>query len=632
MKSSAPYGSWGSLVSAELVVSGAVGYGEVISQENSFWWAESRPDEGGRVVVVKDGVAAVPDDVNVRTLVHEYGGGAWTVTTDSLIYSNYEDQRLHKIDSQGHTLELTPEPEIVRGLRYANGVATPDNEWLICVQEKHAEGESEPENSLVAVALDGTFQIKDLVSGPDFVSNPAISPNGDQLCWIQWNHPNMPWDNTELWVADFQDGTIFNAYRVGDRQESFFQPSWSPEGKLHVVTDRDNWWHLYRVEENQFVQLTFGNFEIATPQWVFGLSRYVFKDEAIWFAYSQQGKDHLAILEKNGDVREINLEATSINSLSATSDGVVAVIASYEQEPEVVKITEKEQVLCSTPRDLNLSSEWFPHPELLQFPTSEGDTAWAHVYPPTNPEFQQSGEELPPLIVLAHGGPTGAARTQLQLSIAWWTSRGFCVADVDYRGSTSYGRKYRHRLHNNWGVLDVEDCVAIAEYLVQQRRVDKNRLAIKGGSAGGFTVLAALTFHNVFSAGASRYGVADLEALAKDTHKFEARYLDRLIGPWPEAKDIYHSRSPIKHADRLNTPLLLLQGSLDPIVPPNQAHMMADTLKEKNLPYSLLEFPDEGHGFRKSENQIKALQAELAFFAEQFSFTPQDSLPPLTIC
>ena len=253
------------------------------------------------------------------------------------------------------------------------------------------------------------------------------------------------------------------------------------------------------------------------------------------------------------------------------------------------------------------------------------------MYVPTHPEFQVPDGELPPLIALAHGGPTGAARTQLQLSIAWWTSRGFCVADVDYRGSTGYGREYRHRLHDNWGILDVADCVAIAEHLVKQKRVDQNRLAIKGGSAGGFTVLAALTFHDIFSAGASRYGVADLEALAKDTHKFEARYLDRLIGPWPESKDIYESRSPIKHTDHLNTPLLLLQGSLDPIVPPNQAHMMAEALKKKDLPFALLEFPDEGHGFRKAENQIRALQAELSFFANQFDFTPADSLPLLTI-
>ena len=631
MSKAASCGSWKSPVTAELVVSGAVGFGEVVVAESGIWWSESRPDEGGRVVIVRDGVDVIPENINVRTLVHEYGGGAWSVASDDLIYSNYEDQRLYKLSQDGQNTILTPEPEISRGLRYANGVPTPDGDWFICVQEKHSEMNGEPANSLVAISLHGAQQVNQLALDADFFSSPAISPNGKQLCWIQWNHPNMPWDNTELWVADFQDGEISNEERIGTTKESFFQPSWSPEGQLHVVTDRDNWWHLYRLEDKEFVQLTFGDFEIATPQWVFGLSRYVFLEESIWFAYSKSGQDHLAVLEEDGSVSEMHLEATSIGSLASTVDGVAAVVASYGEEPAVVQITSGDQTACSTPRDLGLKPEWFPQPELLEFPTSEGETAWAQVYVPTNPEFQIPDGELPPLIVLAHGGPTGAARTQLQLSIAWWTSRGFCVADVDYRGSTGYGREYRHRLHDNWGILDVEDCVAIAEHLVKQKRVDQNRLAIKGGSAGGFTVLAALTFHDIFSAGASRYGVADLEALAKDTHKFEARYLDRLIGLWPESKDIYESRSPIKHTNQLNTPLLLLQGSLDPIVPPNQAHMMAEALKKKNLPFALLEFPDEGHGFRKAENQIRALQAELSFFANQFDFTPEDPLPSLTI-
>ena len=631
MSQSAFCGSWKSPITAELVVSGAVGFGEVFVTESGIWWSESRPNEGGRVAIVRDGVDVIPENINVRTLVHEYGGGAWSVMSDNLIYSNYEDQRLYKLSQDGQNTVLTPEPEISGGLRYANGVPAPDGDWFICVQEKHSETNGEPANSLVAVSLHGTQQVNQLAVDADFFSSPAISPNGKQLCWIQWNHPNMPWDNTELWVADFEDGEISNEERVGSTKESFFQPSWSPGGQLHVVTDRDNWWHLYRVEDKEFVQLTFGDFEIATPQWVFGLSRYAFLEESIWFAYSKSGKDHLAVLEEDGSVSEMNLEATSIGSLVSTVDGVAAVVASYGEEPAVMQITNGNQTVCSTPRDLGLKPEWFPEPELLEFPTSEGETAWAQVYVPTNPEFQIPDGELPPLIVLAHGGPTGAARTQLQLSIAWWTSRGFCVADVDYRGSTGYGREYRHRLHDNWGILDVEDCVAIAEHLVKQKRVDQNRLAIKGGSAGGFTVLAALTFHDIFSAGASRYGVADLEALAKDTHKFEARYLDRLIGLWPESKDIYDSRSPIKHTNQLNTPLLLLQGSLDPIVPPNQAHMMAEALKKKNLPFALLEFPDESHGFRKAENQIRALQAELSFFANQFDFTPEDSLPPLTI-
>ena len=364
---------------------------------------------------------------------------------------------------------------------------------------------------------------------------------------------------------------------------------------------------------------------------MFGLSRYAFVGDDVWFARREGGVDRLALLQADGTVDDIPLDATSIGSLAARADGVAAVAASWTTEPEVVTVTPAGTGILRPARDLGLAPAWLPVPEPVRYPTSGGEHAHALVYPPANPDHAATGGERPPLIVLVHGGPTGCVRTHLQLGIAFWTSRGFAVADVDYRGSTGYGRPYRHRLRGGWGVLDVDDCVAVARFLADRGDVDGERLAIRGGSAGGFTVLAALTFHDAFAAGASRYGVADLAALAADTHKFEARYLDRLVGRWPEDEAVYRERSPIHHVDRLSTPLLLLQGSEDPIVPPNQAHLMVDALAAAGIPHALVEFPDEGHGFRKAPNVVRALEAELAFFAERFGFQPADDLPTLEI-
>ena len=652
-----PYGSWSSPISAELLVAGAAGLGEVCVDGGTIWWSESRPDEGGRTVVVRRGpdgtvVDAVPPDADVRTGVHEYGGGAWWAADGVLVHSDRSDERLVRREpdkADVDPLVLTPEPETVRGLRYADGRITPDGRWYVCVRESHpgegpvGEG-SEPANELVAVAMDGSQQVEVLVSGPDFVSSPRVSPDGGRLAWIQWNHPDLPWDDTELRVGDLSAaGRLTDTRRIGtghpaghDAGESFFQPEWRADGVLHVVTDRDGWWHLYRVapDTDTLEQLTTGTFEVATPQWVFGLSRYAFAGDDIWFARREGGVDRLAVLDADGIVAEVeplesSTPATSIGSLRAHADGVVLVAASWTTEPALVAVDHGGSEMLRAPRDLGLDPGWLPVPEQVTFPTSDptgvGEQAHAVVYPPTNPGYGVPADELPPLIVLVHGGPTGSVRTQLQLAVAFWTSRGFAVADVDYRGSTGYGRPYRHRLRGGWGVLDVDDCVAVARYLSsgdrpKSGRVDGDRLAIRGGSAGGFTVLAALTFHDVFTAGASRYGIADLAALAADTHKFEARYLDRLVGRWPEDEVVYRERSPIHHVDRLSTPLLLLQGSEDRVVPPSQAHALVDALAGRGVPCELIEFPDEGHGFRKAANVVRALEAELAFFAARFGF------------
>ena len=630
-----PYGTWESLITSEMLVGGAVRLGEIVTDGDDVWWAESRPDEGGRTVIVRNGKDQTDKKTNVRTLVHEYGGSAWWVRNGTLVYSQYLDQRLYRRDKSGDSIPLTPESETQQSYRYADGRITNNEDWYVCVRETHTSSDEEPSNEIVAVPLDGSQQIRVLVSGPDFVSSPRVSKEGDQIAWVQWNHPNMPWDDTQLCIASLEEMVLSNQKVTKSKAESFFQPEWDDQGNLHVVSDRNNWWNLFRVDQStneiDLTSLTNIEAEIGLPQWVFGQSRYAFVGDEIWFVYREAGIDKLATLSSNGQFEQIKIDATEIESVTNYQDGIVATVSSWKAESSVMFINSEEVRPLSKTRDLDIGESWFPVPETFTYQTSDSEKAHALFYSPTNPEYEIHENENPPLIVLAHGGPTGSARRQLQLSIAYWTSRGFGVADVDYRGSTGYGRLYRNSLRNSWGLADVEDCVAVAKHLVAQKKVDKNRLAIKGGSAGGFTVLAALTFHDTFTAGASRYGIADLAILAKDTHKFESRYLDRLVGKWPEDEEIYKQRSPIHHIEQLSTPMVILQGSEDPIVPPNQAHLMAKKLKENDIPHALIEFSDEGHGFRKAPNITKAIESELAFFAQIFNFEPFDDLPKICI-
>jgi dipeptidyl aminopeptidase/acylaminoacyl peptidase len=614
----APYGSWPSPITAASIVSGAASITEVAVDGDDVWWAESRPSEGGRAAVMRlapDGTAleVTPPGANARTRVHEYGGGAWWVRDGVLVYVELADQQLRRIDPDGTTTQLTADATS----RYADGRVTPDGAWYVCVREQHRDG-GDVRNELVAVAMDGSSLVDVLVSGPDFVACPRIAPDGSRLAWLQWNHPDMPWDGTELWVGELRGATLEGAARVaGGRDESLLQPEWSPTGELHVISDRSEWWNLYRVAgDGDLVPVRTGPFEIGGPMWVFGTSAYAFR------------RDGTVVVDQ--DVLDVVSDPTGIR---AWRDGVVVAGGSWRTETQVVAISADGAVDVLRPaRDLGLDPAFLPPPEEIVFPTGDGsEEAHALFYRPAHPEAHGPEGERPPLLVLVHGGPTASARRSLHLPVRYWTSRGFAVVDVDYRGSTGYGRTFRRALDGRWGTADVEDAVAGAKFLAARGDVDGARLLIRGGSAGGYTVLCALTFHDEFSAGASHYGVADLEALVRDTHKFESRYLDRLVGPYPERRDVYEARSPIHHTERLHIPMIVLQGADDRVVPPNQAEMMVAALRDKGVPYAYLLFDGEGHGFRRGENIVRALEAELSFYAQLFGFDPADPIEPVPI-
>ncbi|MGB1631094.1 MAG: S9 family peptidase [Acidimicrobiales bacterium] len=631
-----PFGEWPSPITAASLVSGAVGISECCVDGDDVWWAEARPDEGGRTALIRwrDGAAeeVTPADTYVRTLVHEYGGGSWWVHNGVAYYVDLSDQRLRRLAPGREPVFLTAEPDAPRRVRFADFRIDAEGSFVIAVRETHHD-DREPTNDLVAIPTDGSMEMRDLWGGTDFVSSPRLSPDGTQLAWVSWSHPNMPWDSTRLHVAPYGDGSIGEvSLELGNGAEAWAEPGWTPDGRLLACTDRDEWWNLVSVEGATAPQsVVTGPFEVATPGWVFGMQRWAVTADHTVAAVGLATGDELIV-----DGRTISMPDATISSLQPASDGVVYVGTGYGHEPQVVKLfvdgpNVRRQVL-STGRELPVEPGYLIEPESIVFPTGDGD-AVAHglYYPPTNPGHVGPEETAPPLLVLAHGGPTGQARRQLQLGILYWTSRGIAVVDVDYRGSTGYGRTYRRSLDGVWGIADVEDCVAAARYLADRGDVDGDRLMIRGGSAGGFTVLSALAFHDVFAAGASRYGVADLEALATDTHKFESRYLDTLIGPWPESKAVYDDRSPINHVDKFSAPMIVLQGDEDAIVPPNQSEMIVAALEERGVPVSYLLFEGEQHGFRKAENVISALEAELAFFGAMLEFVPADELPPLDI-
>lgn len=626
-RTEAVFGSWSSPITADMLVSGAKGINEVIPDGSSVWWAESRPEEGGRVAIMcwqDDSTTEVsPPSANVRTLMHEYGGGSWWVENGVLWYVDYSDQRLWEIKNGQAPVALTAEPETPKSQRYADIRPTACKQWLVVVKERHSQSSDEPENLIAAVAADGSQRQFDLSVGADFYASPALSPDGKQLAWVEWDHPNMPWDDTRLMLADIELAEsaikLTNTRRIaGGQDEAITQPEWSPDGTLHYLSDRSDLWQLYAHGADAPVIEADG--DIGYPPWVHGLSRYCFKEDGTpVFAFYKNGIDHL-----NGFPQQ-----TSFNTVRSSGDKVSFASASWQDETRVT--FDGKDVLL--PRTLPLQPDYLASPVVINFPTAKNgkETANALFYAPANPDFVGPGDQRPPLIVLAHGGPTAPAKSQLALAIRFWTSRGFAVVDVNYRGSSGFGRAYRKKLEKQWGIVDVEDCVAAAQYLVARDLVDPDRLIIRGGSAGGFTVLSALAFHDVFTAGASLYGVADLEALANDTHKFESRYLDNLIGKWPDDAEIYAERSPINHLEGFKAPMIILQGSDDAIVPPNQSRMIFNALDERNVPVAYIEYEGEQHGFRQASTIIHSLQSELTFYGRIFDFVPASDTTELEI-
>ncbi|HLI44989.1 MAG TPA: prolyl oligopeptidase family serine peptidase [Acidimicrobiales bacterium] len=649
----APYGSWRSPVTLDLLVEQVVRLSYPAESAGHAYWVEGRPAEGGRQVIVRAprGGDGTPEDLfgpehYARTLVHEYGGLAYAVAGATVFFSNFADQRLYRIDPGGPPRAVTAEVAPARSVRYAAPAVTPDGRFVLAVRERHPEPDlpAEVVNDVVILHSDGSDEPRVVAAGHDFYSHVVVSPAGDRVAWISWDHPNMPWDSTELWEADLApDGAVSAVRKVaGGPGESVTEPKYGPDGVLHFVSDRTGWWNLYRVGAGgRHEALAPMEADLGVPDWAFGASQYaVLAGGTVVASWHEEGTGRLGVLEgtppaAGGAFREIRTSFTDFGQLRSSDDGrhVLAVAGSPTEAPSIVRIDSASGAIevLRRSRAATIDAAYLSVPEPIDFPTEHGLEAHALFYPPHNPDFVAPAGELPPLIVRSHGGPTSATTSVLDYGIQFWTSRGIGVVDVNYGGSTGYGRAYRERLRGNWGIVDLDDCVNAARYLAASGRADPARLLIHGGSAGGYTTLCAVTFRDVFAAGASYFGVADAGALARDTHKFESRYLDSMIGPWPEAEEVYRERSPIFHTDRLRTPLILFQGLEDKVVPPAQAEAMAAALAEKQVPHAYIAYEGEQHGFRKAENVKRTAEAELYFYGRVLGFTPADDLEPVRI-
>ncbi len=633
-----PYGAWSSPITAASLAEGAIGLADLRVADGQLYWLETRPAEGGRLVIMTtegalneggDVRQLTPEGFNARTRVHEYGGAPYVVAPGGIWFSHFRDQKLYWQAWGAAPEALTPE-----GYRYADAVPLSGG-GLIAVREDHTD----PANVRNAIVrLSGTAGAGQVLYGDaDFVAYPRLSPDGKRLAWIAWDFPAMPWDQTRLYVADLGDVALGEITQVaGGDGVSVIEPQWGADGMLTWLSDESGFWNLYDDRDGAPRPILPRRAEFGGPLWQLGQANYAIMDDGhIVAAAREAGGETLLVIDPIASAaRPIALPFLALGSLQRLDQGRIAAIAYSAHESAavvVVDIASGAFEVVRRPSPAAVLAACIAPVEPISFPSAGGRTAHALYYPPTNPDFAASTGEKPPLIVQAHGGPTGAASGAFSLSNQFWTSRGFALVDVDYGGSSGYGRPYRQLLDGQWGIVDVEDVIAAARHLADAGRVDPKRIAIHGGSAGGFTVLAALSQSDVFSAGGDFYGVADLEALARDTHKFESRYLDGLIGPWPAAKAVYDERSPINHLDGFTAPLIILQGAEDPVVPPNQAHMIRDALRSKGVPVAYLEFPGEGHGFRRAENIIRAKAAELYFYGKVFGFEPADKLAPLEI-
>jgi dipeptidyl aminopeptidase/acylaminoacyl peptidase len=644
MATRAPYGSWESPITVDLLTgAGTVGLGSVDASDDGIYWTESRPHEKGRTALVfrPDGgepVDVVPPGFNVRSRVHEYGGGAYWRHGTTVWCSNFEDGRVYRFDQPGGEPQpVTPETSAPNALRYADGRVTPDGRLIVCVRERH-DVEGEPLNELVAFPGDGSAEPRVIAAGRDFYSSPRISPDGGRLAWTSWNHPLLPFEGTELFVADLaEDGTLTNERRIaGSEHESVTQPVWSPEGILHFVNDPTGWWNLYAEDDDGVRALHEAEAEFAPPQWIFGVSTYTFlRDGRIACVVTRRAIDSLEILDpQTGSLEPLDLPFTAYNGWSIAQHGgrVLTIAATATEGSAVVSIDPETAEFDVVKRDLEqeVDARYVSRPEPIAFP-GDGGESYGFLYAPANPDFTAPDDEPPPLVVLVHGGPTAHVYAAFDLEIQFLTSRGIAALDVNYGGSTGYGRAYRDRLCHRWGEVDVNDAAAAARFLAEAGRVDPERMLITGGSAGGYTTLLAMGVSDVFAAGISEFGVADLVSFHDETHKFESRYDEYLVGKWPDEIELYRERSPVAHADKISRPLLLLQGLDDKVVPPSQAEAIAEALRRNNVPYAYIAFEGEGHGFRGADAIRRAYEASLSFMGQLFGFEPADELEPVQI-
>ena len=638
----ARFGTWKSPIDSDLIVSRTVGLLEPVTLDDDTYWLEMRPEENGRHVIVHSGTGRETSDIiqspfNARSRVHEYGGASYIVGQNAIFFSNFSDQRVYRLQRNGQTAPIA----ITNGdsYRYADFVIDDGRERLICIREDHGGSGREPINSVVCIDVredsnDGGYT---LVGGSNFYSSPRLSSDGQYLAWVSWDHPDMPWDSSGLWVAELNaEGVpVEQTLVAGGTNESILQPEWAPDGGLYFLSDRSGWWNLYRWVKGRVEPVVEIEAEIGDPPWTFGRSNYAFESETkAVVAYKSNGLSHLVrVNTKTRELEKIEMPYTEISYLSASSDRVVFLGSSPTDHPSIIELqltTRKFQVLrCAS--DIDLDPGYISIPEEIEFPTERNVTAHGFFYAPRNQDYVAPIDERPPLIVLIHGGPTASSSSGLSFGLQYWTSRGFAVLDVNYGGSSGFGRAYRQRLNGLWGVVDVDDCVNGARYLANNGVVDKDRLAIRGSSAGGYTTLSALTFRNVFKVGASHYGVSDLEALSKETHKFESHYIDRLIGPYPEKKELYEQRSPINALEQLSCPVIFFQGLEDKVVPPNQAEKIVEALRKKGLPVAYLVFSEEQHGFRSAKTIKRVLEAELYFYSRVFGFDLAEPVEPVPI-
>jgi len=630
-----PYGSWKSPISSDLITSESVSLDQVHMYDGTVYWLERRPMESGRSVIVsfsnnttKD---ILPPPFNARSRVHEYGGGVYCVCEQGIFFVNDADQQIYRGGDSRIPQRITD----MENARFADLCFDSQNNRILCVCEDHNNSDTEPSNRLVSIDVT-TGAVNTLHHGYDFYSSPRITNNGGKLAWLCWNHPDMPWDGTELWLADISEqGLLNNALHIaGCESTSIFQPQWSPENILYYVTDESGWWNLARHDETGNVAVTTLKSEFGLPQWVFGQTTYAFNGNTAFCTRITDGIGRLSLIDLDTlTITNIETPHNSFVSICADENTVCFIAASESTFTQVIRLdtdTLEFKAIASSCSNC-IDDGYISTGQSFCFETRHADKAYAIYYPPVNKEHEAPEGELPPLIVLCHGGPTGMADASLDLRKQYWTSRGFAIVDVNYSGSTGYGRIYRDRLKGEWGVRDVEDVCDAANYFADKGIVDKRRLVIKGSSAGGYTVLAALTFHNTFSCGASYYGISNLESLIADTHKFESRYTDHLIGSYPEQKQLYYDRSPINFVDRLSCPVIFFQGMEDRVVPPSQAEKMVEALKNKGIAVSYVSFENEQHGFRHASTIKAALDSELYFYSVILGFNPADKLKKIHI-